>query len=243
MDTIVMVKPGKISTYEVIPLKDYRILMLYLPPDRTDHWIFGKMIGKFLWERRTKAFWYKSVMPLFSPWDRVYLWTKYVPEQMQGLLHIPLFDDYMEEEWVLRLLEYGVPGPFFLLGKPKNWEELFRVILEKANRKMKNLFWLSEENPEYAPLAAIAREEFLDFCEEEYGLIPQCEIYRQTTFREPVTILDFTKKTALPCLNVPKGSVWIDFASMEGKAARLEMRKQGILYFSQRREWEKIYVK
>lgn len=249
-----MVKParsGEDNHFEKKIVQDYRILMLYI---RSREGLFFPA-GKKLWEHRTKGFLQKEILPLFSHWDQVFIWKREgtqtqgkatetlennMTEFVSQVLRIPCFDGYMEEKWVLRLLGKVPPGPFLFLGRPADCGMLFRQIVMQIHGRMKSMLWIYEGSGLTA-----SEEAFISLCEEEYGLVPQCRPGEgsRISCREPVTILDFTEDERIPYLEVPQGSIWLDFAAVPGKARKLFLRKQKINYISQQLEWERIYVK
>lgn len=149
----------------------------------------------------------------------------------------PEFDDYLQIQWTESLLENARLHHFVVLGCA---DSVPSVILHCASR-MKSLRWFIQERD--------CGQEFQDFVEEfcgEYGLAVGIQLLEgERVFSrllletvDPVCVLDFTGEPRIPAGGLAKGSVWIDFCSVEEKARRILEREEGITYFSLKEVWK-----
>lgn len=150
----------------------------------------------------------------------------------------PEFDDFLRPQWSEPLLEHARLHHFVALGSAGSTST---VILRCAHR-MKSLRWFLEERE--------CGQEVQDFVEEfygEYGLaVALHPLEGERVFarllletREPVCVLDFTGEPRIPAGGLAKGSVWLDFCSIEEKARRITEREEGITYFSLKEIWKR----
>ena len=114
--------------------------------------------------------------------------------------------------------------------------------IEKSAYRMKSLKWILPEEQ--------SGPEILEFVEDfytEYGLAISLQtLPGDGGFKGlgvlcslPSNILDFTGDS---CLNIPetaRGSVWLDFLSVEEKRRRIEGRCPGVSYFSLKEKWKR----
>lgn len=157
--------------------------------------------------------------------------------------NIPEFRDYKSMRWLRPLLEYVRHSDFILLGVA----DCIPAILQKLARRMKSLQWyLLEED-----LSEEVQGWVEDFY-EDYGLaITLRELTGGNTFSklrlksgEPVCVMDFTEEEKLFAENLAGGSIWLDFASVEGKSRRMERQAPEVSYMSLKKYWgEKTKMK
>ncbi len=161
---------------------------------------------------------------------------------VRRLLPFREFEDYLQKEWVYRLLPEATNHHFVVFGKVSCVEEVFW----KLAPHMKSLLWVVPDRT--------AEEEIEDFAEEFYqetGLairlqfLPANTSYGQLTIgnssvREPVNILDFTGGKHIPRFEPPKGSVWLDVASDGDKERRICARGLPCKLISLRKQWKKL---
>lgn len=150
----------------------------------------------------------------------------------------PEFDDYLQLQWTESLLENAGLHHFVVLGCA---DSVPSVILHCASR-MKSLRWFLQER-DYG-------QEIQDFVEEfygEYGLAADIQplegerVFSRLLLEtvEPVCVLDFTGEPRIPAGGLAKGSVWIDFCSVEEKARRILEREKDLSYFSLKEIWKR----
>ena len=162
-----------------------------------------------------------------------------LPRLWQQRWRIPEFDAYLQWRWVEPLLKYATLSCFVVLGVS---DSAASAVLYCA-RHMKSLRWLVGEK-DY-------KEELEDFVEEfyrEYGLAIALQILEgerafgrlllETT--EPVCVLDFIGESGIALSGLARGSVWIDFRSVEEKARRFRERADGSNYFSMKEAWKRL---
>ena len=169
-----------------------------------------------------------------EPAERVH----WLPLLWQQCWQYPEFDDYLQIQWVEPLLENARLHHFVVLGLADSTNY---AILHCAPR-MKSLRWILRESED--------DQRFRDFVEDfytEYGLAAAVQTLEgERVFarllletREPVCILDFTGESRIPVNGLARGSVWIDFCSVEEKARRIIEREEGIFYFSMKEIWKR----
>lgn len=162
----------------------------------------------------------------------------WLPRLWQQCWQFPEFNDYLQIQWVEPLLENARLHHFVALGLA---DSAPYVILHCALR-MKSLRWLLRESED--------DQRFQDFVEElygEYGLAATVQTLEgEKVFarllletREPVCVLDFTGEPRIPVNGLARGSVWLDFCSVEEKARRILDRGEGIFYFSMKEIWKR----
>ena len=149
----------------------------------------------------------------------------------------PEFDAFFQPQWVEPLLVYARLHHFVVLGSAP----CISLVLSGCARRMKSLKWfLSEET---------CTEELQDLVEdfyEEYGLaidlhlLEGKRVYSRLLLEvaEPVCMLDFSGEPNVPVSGLTRGSIWIDFASVEEKARRISERGEGIAFFSMKEIWK-----
>lgn len=148
------------------------------------------------------------------------------------------FSGYTQDFWAGLLMRQAVLTQFVILGTAPCVPEW----MKRCAPRMKNLKWiLSEDN---------CGPEILEFVEDfytEYGLAISLQILPGGGSMKglgvlcslPSNILDFSGDS---CLNVPetaRGSVWLDFWSVEEKRRRIEGRCPGVSYFSLKEKWRR----
>lgn len=149
---------------------------------------------------------------------------------------IPEFRDYKSMRWVQPLLEYVRHSDFILLGRA----DCIPVILQRLARQMKSLQWyLREEDLDEEVQGWV--EDFY----EESGLAVALrsrtgrDAFRQLRFHaaKPVCVMDFTEEEKFFAEDLPGDSVWLDFASVDGKGGRMSRRAPGVAYMSLKKYW------
>lgn len=149
---------------------------------------------------------------------------------------LPEFKDYKRIRWIRPLLEYVRYSDFILLGAAEGIPE----ILERFAGQMKSLQWyIGEEDMREAVQGWV--EDFY----EEYGLAAALrELAGENDFRRlklksevPVCVLDFTGEARLFAGNLAGGSIWLDFCSMDEKAARMVRQAPDVRYMSLKKHW------
>lgn len=149
---------------------------------------------------------------------------------------IPEFRDYRNTRWIQPLLEYVRNSDFILLGTA----DCIPVILEKFARQMKSLQWYLREEELNEEVQGWAEDFY-----EEYGLAVSLRkltggnVFRQLKFMSgaPVCVMDFTDEEKIFAGNLAEGSIWIDFASVDGKSRRMERQAPNVSYMSLKKHW------
>lgn len=158
------------------------------------------------------------------------LWQKY--------WQFPEFDAFLQPQWVEPLLENARLHHFVVLGLADSTPA---AILHCAH-SMKNLRWFLQERD--------CGQEVQDFVEdfyEDYGLAVTLQpLLGERAFArllletmEPVCVLDFTGEPHIPTGGLARGSIWIDFCSVEEKGRRILERGTSISYFSVKETWKR----
>lgn len=153
----------------------------------------------------------------------------------RSCMTIPEFTGYMKYPWVELLLKKAVHPYFIILG---NADCIPRVLKDCALR-MKSVVWIGEGR------FAEEKEDFLEDFYLEYGLAitvrkaDPVKGYRGLCLKSefPANVLDFTSEERLFGGELPAKSVWLDFASNEGKRDRMRRLSPQIRYESLRKEW------
>lgn len=150
---------------------------------------------------------------------------------------IPEFENYSQSLWAEKIMPYGDYPDYLILGQ----SDCIPGVLVSNARKIRSAKWylLRKDYTE-------AVEEFIDNFYEEYGLAIEVHLmeerqdWRRVSFscREPVKVLDFSGEPKVSIQGVIKGSVWLDMDAMDAKAERMEVRNQGIKYFSLKKLWQ-----
>ena len=154
------------------------------------------------------------------------------------LWQFPEFDAYLQPQWVKPLLENARLHHYVVLGAAHS---VPATILHCAPR-MKSLRWFLQERD--------CGQEMQDFVEdfyEEYGLAVTLQpLEGERTFSrllletlEPVCVLDFTGEPHIPVGGLARGSIWLDFCSVEEKARQMTEKGEGIFYFSIKELWKR----
>lgn len=149
------------------------------------------------------------------------------------------FPCFTELQWTQLLMPHAVCPHFIVLGEASCIPQL----LNQYVNRMKSLKWIV--NKAYWQTH---REELEDFAEsfyQEQGLAVAIEQVQgkhgfeklQPACREPVNILDFTGEDKISAGWAPKGSIWLDMGSSEGKCRRISRRNAEIQYVSLREKW------
>lgn len=149
---------------------------------------------------------------------------------------IPEFRDYRNTRWIRPLLEYVRHSDFILLGTA----DCIPVILEKFARQMKSLQWYLREEELNEEVQGWAEDFY-----EEYGLAVSLRkltgenVFRQLKFKSgaPVCVMDFTDEEKIFTGNLAEGSIWIDFASVDGKSRCMERQAPNVSYMSLKKHW------
>ncbi|MDE6640272.1 MAG: hypothetical protein K2K63_07100 [Acetatifactor sp.] len=150
--------------------------------------------------------------------------------------NIPEFQDYKSMRWLRPLLEYVRHSDFILLGTA----DCIPAILQEFARRMKSLQWYLREEDLSEELQGWVEDFY-----EEYGLaITLRELKGGNAFGklrlksgEPVCVMDFTDEEKLFAGNLAGGSIWLDFASVDGKFRRMERQAPEVSYMSLKKYW------
>lgn len=154
--------------------------------------------------------------------------------------NIPEFENFHEWKWVERLMEHVVHDRYVIVGDAPCVPEL----LYKYSRRMRSVRWLLLEQQYTEDV-----QDFMDDFYEETGLAIETELVlaendmhpwvrMHLTAPYPVNIIDFSGEEKLSACGVPRGSIWLDMDSLEGKCERVEVRNPDIFYFSLKKEWK-----
>ena len=162
----------------------------------------------------------------------------WLPRLWQQCWQFPEFDDYLKPQWVEPLLENARLHHFVVLGLADSTPY---AILHCASR-MKSLRMLLRESEDDQRL-----RDFVEDFYNEYGLAAAVQTLEgERAFshllletRESVCVLDFSGEPRIPANGLARGSVWIDFCSVEEKARRVMERGEGIFYFSMKEFWKR----
>lgn len=149
---------------------------------------------------------------------------------------IPEFRDYKSMRWLRPLLEYVRYSDFILLGKT----DCIPDILRKFARQMKSLQWYLREEDLNEEVQGWAEDFY-----EEYGLaitlrqLTGGNAFQQLRLKaeDPVCVMDFTDEEKFFVGNLAGGSVWLDFASVDGKSAHIERQAPEVNYMSLKKYW------
>lgn len=162
----------------------------------------------------------------------------WLPQLWQQYWQIPEFHAYLQPRWVEPLLENAMLHHFVVLG----YAESTSGIILRCTRRMKSLRWILKEQ-DYTE----ALQDFVDDFYGDYGLaVTMQPLEGERAFarlllvsKAPVCVLDFTGESHISPGGVAKGSIWIDFQSVEEKARRVLERQEGISYFSLKEIWKR----
>lgn len=150
----------------------------------------------------------------------------------------PEFDGYFQPQWAEELLPYARHFHFILLGTAP----CASYVLSRCARRMKSLRWFLAQEA-YTEETEEAAEAFY----MEWGLpanlqlLPGKRVYARLLLetKEPVCVLDFSGEPHVPAAGLADGSVWLDFASIEGKARKFFGARQGTAYVSLKEVWKR----
>ncbi len=176
-----------------------------------------------------------------SGWEE-YRQDRDIGEELAGIWReywrVPEFEEYLELRWTEPLLVYARLHHFVALGTAPCIFELFSLCA----RRMKSLRWFLKEADHTVEL----QEAVADFY-EEYGAAasiqtlegerPYARLLLET--RDPVCVLDFTGDPRVPVSGLARGSIWIDFMSLEERERRIAAQGSGIAYFSLKETWRR----
>lgn len=161
----------------------------------------------------------------------------WLPRLWHHYWQFPEFDDFLQIQWVEPLLKKAEHHHFVVLGTAG----CVPFAIRHCAQRMKSLRWLLREE-DYS-------QELQDFVEDfygEYGLAAAVQTLEgEKVFarllletREPVCVLDFTGEPRIPANGLARGSIWLDFCSVEEKARRILEREEGIRYISMKEIWK-----
>lgn len=161
----------------------------------------------------------------------------WLPLLWQQYWQIPEFNAYLQPRWVEPLLENAMLHHFVVLG----YAECTPTVILHCVRRMKSLRWILQEQDCTEELQG-----FVDDFYEDYGLaatlqsLPGGRAFARLLLvsKDPVCVLDFTREPRISPGGIAKGSIWIDFQSVEEKARRVLERQEGISYFSLKEIWK-----
>lgn len=163
--------------------------------------------------------------------------ARWLPMLWKQCWQFPEFDAFLQPQWVEPLLEYARLHHYVVLGAAGSTAAAIRHCASR----MKSLRWFLQERD--------CGQEIQDFVEDfygEYGLAVSMQpLEGERAFSrllletlEPVCVLDFTGEPRIPAGGLARGSVWLDFCSIEEKARRMTEREEGISYFSLKEIWK-----
>lgn len=164
--------------------------------------------------------------------------TYQLPLLWQQYWQFPEFSAYLQPQWMAPLLENVRLHHFVVLGCADSTPSAILYCV----KRMKSLRWFLQERD--------CGQELQDFVEEfcgEYGLAVDLHpLEGERVFSRllletvaPVCVLDFTGEPRITTGGLAKGSVWIDFCSVEEKARRILEREDGLSYFSLKEMWKR----
>ena len=161
----------------------------------------------------------------------------WLPILWQQCFQFPEFSAYLQPQWVECLLKNARLHHYVVLGAA---DSAATAILHCASR-MKSLRWFLQERD-----CGQEVQEFVEDFYEEYGLAATLQpLEGERAFSrllletmEPVCVLDFTGEPRIPAGGLARGSVWLDFCSVEEKARRMMERGEGVSYFSVKEIWK-----
>ena len=162
----------------------------------------------------------------------------WLPLLWRQLWQFPEFDAYLQPQWMDPLLENARLYHYVVLGA---CDSAPAAILHCASR-MKSLRWFLQERDCGQQL-----QDFVEDFYEEYGLAATLQplegerVFSRLLLEtvEPVCVLDFTGESRIPAGGLARGSVWLDFCSVEEKARRIMEGGEGISYFSIKEIWKR----
>lgn len=162
----------------------------------------------------------------------------WLPQLWQQYWRIPEFDAYLQPRWVEPLLENAVLHHFVVLG----YAECTPGVILRCARRMKSLRWILQERD-----CTEGIQDFVDDFYGDYGLAVTLQPLEGgrafarmlLVSKDPVCVLDFTGEPHISPGGIAKGSIWIDFRSVEEKARRVLERQEGISYFSLKEIWKR----
>lgn len=160
---------------------------------------------------------------------------------VRNLLPFSEFTDYLQGDWVQRLLPKVCTHHFLVMGDVP----CIREVLWTLAPRMKSVLWVAPD---------IEAEDVLeDFAEEFYqetGLairlqfLPPGTTYGQLVIpenfsKESVAVLDFTEGRHIPRYFPPRGSMWLNMTSEADKEHRIWARGLSCEVISLRKQWKK----
>ena len=160
---------------------------------------------------------------------------------VRGVLPFSEFADYLQWDWVVRLLPEVYNHHFLVLGDVPCMKE---VLWELAPR-MKSVLWVAPDIE-----AEDVLEDFAEAFYQETGLAIRLQFLTPgTTYgqlviperfsREPVAVLDFLEGRYIPRYFPPQGSVWLNMTSETDKEHRIRARGLSCDIKSLRKQWKK----
>lgn len=155
------------------------------------------------------------------------------------LWKIPEFENYSQPLWAEKIIFHGNCPNFLILGQ----SDCIPGMLVAGVRRMRSIKWYLLQR-EYTG----ETEAFIDNFYEEYGLVIEIHFLEEKKdwwrvgfhCPDPVKVLDFTGEAKVSSNGVPKGSVWLDMSALDEKSRRMEVRNQGIQYFSLKKLWGQL---
>lgn len=159
---------------------------------------------------------------------------------VRDILPFSEFADYLQWDWVVRLLPKACNHHFLVLGDVPCIKE---VLWELAPR-MKSVSWVAPD--------LVAEDLLEDFAEDFYqetGLAIRLEFlptditYGQLVIpddfvKEAVTVLDFAEGKHIPHYCPPKGSLWLNMTADRDKERRIRVRGLKCEVISLRKQWK-----
>lgn len=164
--------------------------------------------------------------PPFEKW----LYQRHQERCWEALWEVGQYHEYGEVHNLRLLLKYierlPRPGHFVILGEPTGMQDWICAIA----RYMKSVTFYSMTEPRGF---VDVREKLL----EEYGMLVHWKKSRQPVSEEPALVLDYSGMDKIYIWGIPKGSIWIDMASLESRRHAIQDRETGIYYVSLKCIW------
>lgn len=236
------IKTMRIQDYRLIQAKLHENIAAEHPKDRKIRSRMRARSERKRQEQRIRGFQGELAALLDEREDNFLFCAGRLPENMdvRRLIPLPVFEEYLEQRWVERLLAYGIYNHFVVLGTTPYLPRLLCMLAPR----MKSVLWILPDH-----LHAKMLEDFVEDFYQEYGLAINLRYlsidgsYGQLRvegcfLKEPLNVLDFTEDRHVPAMKLPAGSIWLDMAAVEEKERRLSARMPEVTYFSLKKQWK-----
>jgi len=152
---------------------------------------------------------------------------------------IPEFENYNQPLWAEKILSHGTCYGFLILGQSDCIPDM--LLASAGSMRSAKWYLLQKDYTEET-------EAFIENFYEDYGLAIELHLLENQAdwgrqrfeCREPIKVLDFSGTEKVSVYGVPEGSVWLDMNAMDAKSRRMEVRNQGIDYFSLKKLWGQL---